>query len=118
MALAYVRYKAGHVFPIIGGRKLEHLKGNIEALGVELDNEELDEIDNATPFDIGFPMSMLFGSNFKSNRWTSTDIGILSTNTRLESMPKPAVSVASSEEVPPYADSLTVHRTSWHERGR
>lgn len=39
---------------------MEHLKGNIEALSVELTDEELLEIDNAAPFDIGFPMTMLF----------------------------------------------------------
>ncbi|KAK3318643.1 norsolorinic acid reductase [Apodospora peruviana] len=32
VALAYVMRKTPYVFPIVGGRKVEHLKGNIEAL--------------------------------------------------------------------------------------
>lgn len=30
--LAYVMHKTPNVFPIVGGRRIEHLKGNIEAL--------------------------------------------------------------------------------------
>ena len=60
IALAYVRHKSPYVFPIIGGRKLEHLKSNIEALSIELSDEELDEIDNAAPFDPGFPLNFVF----------------------------------------------------------
>ena len=61
IALAYVMHKAPYVFPIVGGRKVDHLKGNIDALGVKLSQEEIDEIDAAEPFDIGFPMNFLFG---------------------------------------------------------
>ena len=69
IALAYVRHKSPYVFPIVGGRKVAHLKGNIEALSIELSDEELDEIDSAAPFDHGFPLSMLFeyGSDKKYN---------------------------------------------------
>lgn len=52
-------HKAPYVFPIVGGRNTKHLKGNIEALGVELSREEIDELDGAAPFDYGFPMSMM-----------------------------------------------------------
>ena len=61
IALAYVRHKSPYVFPIVGGRKIEHLKANIEALKIELTDEELDEIDAAAPFDHGFPQSFIFG---------------------------------------------------------
>ena len=60
IALAYVRHKSPYVFPIVGGRKIEHLKSNIEALGIELSDEEIDEIDGAAPFDHGFPINFLF----------------------------------------------------------
>lgn len=33
VALAYVMHKSPYVFPICGGRKVEHLKGNIEVCG-------------------------------------------------------------------------------------
>ena len=59
VALAYVLHKAPYVFPIVGGRKLEHLKGNIEALGLELSDEDMAEIDGAAPFDVGFPLNFL-----------------------------------------------------------
>ena len=34
VALAYVMHKAPYAFPTCGGRKVDHLKGNIEALGL------------------------------------------------------------------------------------
>lgn len=59
VALAYIMHKVPFVFPIVGVRKLEHLKGNIEALAVELTDEEVDEIEAAQPFDLGFPGNFL-----------------------------------------------------------
>ena len=60
IAMAYVMCKSPYVFPVVGGRKIEHLKENIEGLAVELSDEEVDEIEGAAPFKIGFPLSMLF----------------------------------------------------------
>jgi len=62
VALAYVMHKSPYVFPIVGGRKVEHLKGNIEALGLKLTEADVEEIENAYPFDIGFPLNFLGGS--------------------------------------------------------
>jgi aryl-alcohol dehydrogenase-like predicted oxidoreductase len=45
IAMAYVMHKAPYVFPIVGGRKVEHLKGNIEALGIRLSAEDIAEIE-------------------------------------------------------------------------
>ncbi|KAG2179752.1 hypothetical protein INT43_003535 [Umbelopsis isabellina] len=64
VALAYVRQKAPYVFPIVGGRKLEHLKGNITALAVTLSENEMKEIDGSYEFDHGFPHTFLSGSLF------------------------------------------------------
>ena len=50
VALAYVMHKAPYVFPICGGRKVDHLKGNIEALGLVLSDEEMEEIEDASGF--------------------------------------------------------------------
>lgn len=61
VAMAYVLHKAPYVFPICGGRKVEHLEGNIEALKLELSDEDIDEIEKAYPFDIGFPHNFLGG---------------------------------------------------------
>jgi aryl-alcohol dehydrogenase-like predicted oxidoreductase len=57
IAQAYVMHKTPYVFPIIGGRKLEHLKANVEALKVVLSKEDIAEIEGAKPFDLGFPMN-------------------------------------------------------------
>ena len=62
IALAYVMHKTPHVFPIVGGRKLEHLKGNIEALSVKLSQDDIKEIEEAIPFDLGFPGNFLWGN--------------------------------------------------------
>jgi aryl-alcohol dehydrogenase-like predicted oxidoreductase len=61
VALAYVMHKSPYVFPICGGRSVKHLKGNIEALSLELSDEDMEEIESAVPFSVGFPMSMLGG---------------------------------------------------------
>lgn len=90
VALAYVMHKAPYVFPIVGGRKVSHLKGNIDALGVKLTAEEIDEIDGAEPFDVGFPMNFLFGYGGKTYKtgMGPKDIQLITTNTRIESVPK------------------------------
>ncbi|KUJ16125.1 Aldo/keto reductase [Mollisia scopiformis] len=61
VALAYVMKKTPYVFPIVGGRKIEHLKGNIEGLKVDLSDADMEAIEGAYPFDIGFPMNFLGG---------------------------------------------------------
>jgi len=47
--------EAPYVFPIIGGRKVEHLHANIEALDIALTDEQIKELESAIPFDPGFP---------------------------------------------------------------
>ncbi|KAH7319921.1 norsolorinic acid reductase [Stachybotrys elegans] len=66
IALAYVMHKAPYVFPIVGGRKVEHLKGNIDALSINLRVEDLHDIESAVPFDLGFPHNMLWGNQVPS----------------------------------------------------
>jgi hypothetical protein len=47
----------------VGGRKVSHLRGNIEALGIRLSQEDIDEIEKGYDFDIGFPHNFLAGAN-------------------------------------------------------
>ncbi|KAF2114625.1 norsolorinic acid reductase [Lophiotrema nucula] len=63
VALAYVMHKAPYTFPIVGGRKVEHLKANIAALGLKLTEEDIKEIDRAYGFEMGFPHSMFNPDN-------------------------------------------------------
>jgi aryl-alcohol dehydrogenase-like predicted oxidoreductase len=91
VALAYVMHKTPYVVPIVGGRKVDHLKGNIEALGLQLSEEEIDDIDSAIDFDVGFPMSFLFefGGEKYNTRMTSSDVGLLKFAGQLDSHPHP-----------------------------
>ena len=55
VALSYVMQKVPYVFPIVGGRKPEHLAANIEALGISLTAEQILAIESVKPFEKGFP---------------------------------------------------------------
>lgn len=74
IALAYVRSKAEHVFPLVGGRKIEHLQQNIAALSIKLTEEQIGYLESVKPFDVGFPHDMLgpdpniAGSSVRLNR--------------------------------------------------
>lgn len=59
VAIAYVLQKTPHVFPIIGGRKVENLVANLEALDLSLSDEQIKELESVLPFDIGFPTNMI-----------------------------------------------------------
>ncbi|KAH9041001.1 NADP-dependent oxidoreductase domain-containing protein [Lactarius pseudohatsudake] len=59
IAIAYHLQKLPYVFPIIGGRKVEQLNENITALDISLTAEQIKRIEEATPFDLGFPHSMI-----------------------------------------------------------
>lgn len=64
VAIAYVMHKTPYVFPIIGGRKVEHLMANIEALNISLTEEQMKSLEDALPFDPGFPTRMIVSSSF------------------------------------------------------
>lgn len=55
IAIAYVMAKAHNVFPIVGGRKVEHLQDNIQALKIKLTTEQIELLESVKPFDVGFP---------------------------------------------------------------
>ncbi|KAM0563332.1 hypothetical protein ACHAPJ_001050 [Fusarium lateritium] len=74
IALAYVMHKTSYVFPIIGGRKVDHLKANIQALTLNLTQEDIQEIDGAVEFDPGFPNNFLYR---ESNSIGGPDVWLL-----------------------------------------
>lgn len=82
-------HKTPNVFPIIGQRKVEHLKANIEALSVVLSDEDLAEIDNAVPFDVGFPMNFIFRNHYSSNN-TAADVFLTKVSAQIDVAPHPA----------------------------
>ncbi|KAF9012088.1 arylalcohol dehydrogenase [Hymenopellis radicata] len=71
IAIAYVMHKTTNVFPIIGGRKVEHLKDNMEALDISLSTEQIKYLDVINPFDPGFP-STLIGDGTYYNRFLAS----------------------------------------------
>lgn len=89
VALAYVMHKQPYIFPIVGGRKVEHLKGNVEALSLELSDQDIDEIDQESGFEIGFPNNFIFefGGGKYNTRMTSSDVALLKFSVKLDSVP-------------------------------
>ena len=63
VAIAYVMHKAPYVFPLVGGRKVEHLLDNIEALKISLSDEQILYLESVVPFDIGFPNNIFVSQN-------------------------------------------------------
>ncbi|KAJ0156688.1 putative aryl-alcohol dehydrogenase AAD14 [Colletotrichum tanaceti] len=59
VALAYVRGKAANVVPVVGGRKVEHLRANIDALAIRLTDEQVAYLESVRDFDVGFPTNFL-----------------------------------------------------------
>ncbi|THX38800.1 Aldo/keto reductase [Aureobasidium pullulans] len=74
IAVAYLMHKTTYVFPIIGSTKAEHLSSNIEALAIELSPEDIHEIEQAYPFNHGFPHTFLSGSHFEGEKVESRQI--------------------------------------------
>jgi aryl-alcohol dehydrogenase-like predicted oxidoreductase len=55
VALAWLRYQAVPVIPIIGARKLTQLEDNLASLEVGLSAAQLKSLDAASRVDLGFP---------------------------------------------------------------
>ncbi|KAI8584526.1 hypothetical protein K450DRAFT_216756 [Umbelopsis ramanniana AG] len=55
IALAYVMAKAPNVFPLVGGRKVEHLQDNIQALKIKLTKDQIAYLESILPYEPGFP---------------------------------------------------------------
>jgi hypothetical protein len=51
------------VFPIVGGRKIEHLHGNIKALDITLTLAQIQSLEEVIPFEAGFPHFMIVSNN-------------------------------------------------------
>ncbi|KAJ3492221.1 hypothetical protein NLI96_g165 [Meripilus lineatus] len=59
VAIAYVMQKTPYVFPIIGGRKVEHFHSNLEALEISLSPDQVSFLEGVLPFNPGFPSNMI-----------------------------------------------------------
>lgn len=66
IALAYLLEQTPYVVPIVGVQTVEHVKAMPEALKVHLSKNDTARIQEASPYDPGFPMSFLF--NFRGDQ--------------------------------------------------
>ncbi|KAF9530345.1 Aldo/keto reductase [Crepidotus variabilis] len=72
VAIAYLMQKATYVFPLIGGRKVEHLLANIEALSISLSDAQIKFIEAQVPFDAGFPHWIVGDGSKLNDFWQFT----------------------------------------------
>ena len=86
IAQAYISAKAPYVFPIVGGRNVDHLKGNIEALNIKLSDGDIKDIEDVVPFDLGFPSNFLYGEKLPENPGAVWVLGMGGT---LDHVPEP-----------------------------
>ena len=59
MAIAYVMNKTPNVYPIIGTTKIAQLQDSIGAVSINLSPEQMKQIEETAPFDLGFPHGMI-----------------------------------------------------------
>ena len=59
VALAYVLSKVANVYPIVGGRRVDHLRDNITALSINLTDEQVKFLEGASRYHVGFPQDFI-----------------------------------------------------------
>jgi len=55
VALAWLRYRDIPVTPIIGARRISQLQDNLDSLTLELSNQQVTELNEASAIELGFP---------------------------------------------------------------
>ena len=61
VALAWLRQQQGVIIPIIGARTVPQLKDNLGCLDLTLDSEHLEQLDQASGIELGFPQDFYKG---------------------------------------------------------
>ncbi len=62
VALAWLRTRPGSIVPILGARRLNQIRDNLNSLDVSLPEEHLRQLDEASRIDLGFPHDFLTGT--------------------------------------------------------
>lgn len=70
VAIAYHLLKTPYVFPIIGGRRVEQLRENLQALDISLTPEQINRIESTKPFEPDFAHRIFINS--LADPWTVT----------------------------------------------
>ena len=58
VALAWLRYRAVPVIPILGARKLSQLQDNLGSFDLALSDDQIKILDDASHIDLGFPQEL------------------------------------------------------------
>ena len=58
VALAWLRYRAVPVIPILGARKLSQLQDNLASFDLALSPDQIKILDDASHIDLGFPQEL------------------------------------------------------------
>jgi len=58
VALAWLRYRAVPVIPILGARKLTQLQDNLASFDLALTPEQVTILDDVSHIDLGFPQEL------------------------------------------------------------
>ena len=61
VALAWLRMRPGSIVPILGARRLDQIRDNLNCLDVTIPEEHLRRLDEASKIDLGFPHEFLAG---------------------------------------------------------
>jgi aryl-alcohol dehydrogenase-like predicted oxidoreductase len=72
VALAWLRYRAVPIIPIIGARKLSQLQDNLASLDLELSAEQLKSLDAASRFELEFPQRLYEKEMVRAIRYGGT----------------------------------------------
>lgn len=59
IAIAFIIRRTRYCFPILGGRKVDHLKDNVTAFDIELSDEQVKHLEDVVQIEKPFPISIL-----------------------------------------------------------
>ena len=65
VALSWVRQQPGSLIPLIGARKVAQLEDNLGCLNVTLTDEQMDQLNDVSRIDLGFPHDFLSTNEIK-----------------------------------------------------
>ena len=77
VALAWMMQKEPGCIPIVGARKAGHLADSLDCVNVKLSEAEMEELNNASKIEMGFPHDFLSSDGVKDNLYGGTFNNIL-----------------------------------------
>ena len=87
VALAYSMSKHPYMFPVIGGRTRQQLEECMEGLSLKLSEQEIHEIEDIVPFELGFPADFYWGDRPPKH---PADVWLLKIGGVTDNVPMPA----------------------------